>query len=61
MTIITGDLATARATEEIVAYIADNFDGVEVEVHAGGQPLYPLILFACGVARITGDLDWVSP
>ena len=43
MTIITGDLATARATEEIVAYVADNFDGVEVEVHAGGQPLYPYL------------------
>jgi DAK2 domain fusion protein YloV len=43
MTIITGDLATARATEEIVAYIAENFDGVEVEVHAGGQPLYPYL------------------
>ena len=43
MTIITGDLATARATEEILAYIADNFDGVEVEVHAGGQPLYPYL------------------
>jgi DAK2 domain fusion protein YloV len=43
MTIITGDLATARATEEIVAYVADNFGGVEVEVHAGGQPLYPYL------------------
>ena len=43
MSIITGDLATARATEEILAYIADNFDGVEVEVHAGGQPLYPYL------------------
>jgi DAK2 domain fusion protein YloV len=43
MTIITGDLATARATEEIVAYIAENFDDVEVEVHAGGQPLYPYL------------------
>jgi hypothetical protein len=43
MTIITGDLATTRATEEIVAYIAENFDGVEVEVHAGGQPLYPYL------------------
>ena len=42
-TMITGDLATARATEEILAYIADNFDGVEVEVHAGGQPLYPYL------------------
>jgi dihydroxyacetone kinase-like predicted kinase len=43
MTIITGDLATARATEEIVAYVAENFDDVEVEVHAGGQPLYPYL------------------
>jgi DAK2 domain fusion protein YloV len=43
MTIITGDLATARATEEILAYVAENFDGVEVEVHAGGQPLYPYL------------------
>jgi DAK2 domain fusion protein YloV len=43
MTIITGDLATARATEEIVAYVGENFDGVEVEVHAGGQPLYPYL------------------
>jgi DAK2 domain fusion protein YloV len=43
MTIITGDLATARATEEIVAYVSENFDGVEVEVHAGGQPLYPYL------------------
>ncbi len=43
MTIITGDLATARATEEILAYVAENFDDVEVEVHAGGQPLYPYL------------------
>ena len=43
MTIITGDLATVRATEEIVAYVNENFDGVEVEVHAGGQPLYPYL------------------
>jgi DAK2 domain fusion protein YloV len=43
MTIITGDLATTRATEEILAYVAENFDGVEVEVHAGGQPLYPYL------------------
>ena len=43
MTIITGDLATTRATEEILAYVAENFDDVEVEVHAGGQPLYPYL------------------
>ena len=46
LTVITGNLATARATEEIIAYMADKHPGVEVEVHPGGQPLYP---FWCGV------------
>ena len=43
LTVITGDLATARATEEIIAYMADKHPGVEVEVHPGGQPLYPFL------------------
>jgi dihydroxyacetone kinase-like predicted kinase len=41
--VITGDLATARATEEVVAYMAEHYADVEVEVHAGGQPLYPFL------------------
>jgi DAK2 domain fusion protein YloV len=43
LTVITGNLATARATEEIIAYMADKHPEVEVEVHAGGQPLYPFL------------------
>jgi hypothetical protein len=43
LTVITGNLATARATEEIIAYMADKHPGVEVEVHPGGQPLYPFL------------------
>ena len=43
LTVITGNLATARATEEIIVYMADKHPGVEVEVHPGGQPLYPFL------------------
>jgi hypothetical protein len=43
LTVITGNLATARTTEEIIAYMADKHPDVEVEVHAGGQPLYPFL------------------
>ena len=43
LTVITGNLATARATEEIIAYMANKHPGVEVEVHPGGQPLYPFL------------------
>ncbi len=43
LTVITGNLATSRATEEIIAYMADKHPDVEVEVHPGGQPLYPFL------------------
>ncbi len=43
LTVITGSNATARMTEEIVAYVSEHHDHVEVEVHAGGQPLYPYL------------------
>ena len=43
LTVITGNLATTRSTEEILAYMADKHPGVEVEVHPGGQPLYPFL------------------
>ena len=43
LTVITGNLATTRSTEEIIAYMADKHPGVEVEVHPGGQPLYPFL------------------
>ena len=37
LTMITGNLATARATEEIIAYMAEKHPGVEVEVHPAGN------------------------
>ena len=43
LTVITGNLATARSTEEIIEYMADKHPDVEVEVHPGGQPLYPFL------------------
>jgi DAK2 domain fusion protein YloV len=43
LTVITGNLATTRSTEEIIAYMADKHPGVEVEVHPGGQPLDPFL------------------
>ena len=43
LTVITGNSATARSTEEIIEYMADKHPDVEVEVHPGGQPLYPFL------------------
>ncbi len=41
LTVIAGQGADADATAEIEAWVAENHADVEVEVHAGGQPLYP--------------------
>ena len=43
LTIITGADATAAMTAEICAYLAEHHSHVEVEVHSGGQPLYPFL------------------
>jgi DAK2 domain fusion protein YloV len=43
LTMITGDLASSRQIEEVIAYLSENHPDVEVEVHAGGQPLYPFL------------------
>ena len=43
LTMITGDLATSRQVEEVIAYLSENHPDVEVEVHAGGQPLYQFL------------------
>ena len=43
LTMITGELATSRQIEEVIAYLSENHPDVEVEVHAGGQPLYPFL------------------
>jgi dihydroxyacetone kinase-like predicted kinase len=43
LTIITGSEADADTTAAIEGWISDNHADVQVEVHAGGQPLYPYL------------------
>ena len=41
LTVIAGGEADSGATEAIEQWISANHPDVEVEVHEGGQPLYP--------------------
>jgi uncharacterized protein len=43
LTVIFGEEATREEVDEIVAHVEDEYPEVEVEVHEGGQPLYPFI------------------
>lgn len=43
LTILTGEGSTEEGTEELAAWIADAHPDVELEVHEGGQPLYPYL------------------
>lgn len=43
VTILEGADATPAMTEELRAWLGENFGSVEVEVHCGGQPLYPYL------------------
>jgi len=43
LTIVTGSDASAGATDAIVAWVEQQHGEVEVEVHRGGQPLYPYL------------------
>ncbi len=43
VTIITGTDATTEATEALVSWLNEQRAGVQVEVHRGGQPLYPYL------------------
>ena len=43
LTIVTGADATPSETDQIVAWLGDNRPDVAVEVHRGGQPLYPYL------------------
>ena len=44
VTVITGADADADVTAELVSWMADRFPDIEVEVHDGGQPLYPYLV-----------------
>ncbi len=46
LTIITGAQASASTTEAIVAWVAEERPGLDVEIHHGGQPLYPYLFGA---------------
>jgi len=41
ITIIEGDGSTPANTRRITEFLADEFPSLSVEVHQGGQPLYP--------------------
>jgi hypothetical protein len=41
LTIIEGDASTPANTRRITEFVADEFPQLSVEVHHGGQPLYP--------------------
>jgi len=43
ITVITGEDADTATTDSITGWLADHHAAVEVEVHTGGQPLYPYL------------------
>lgn len=43
VTILTGEDASEEQTEELTDWLEKQFPDVEVEVHDGGQPLYPYL------------------
>ena len=44
LTIIKGEETTDEQVEEVVSYVEEHYEDVEVEVHDGKQPLYNFIL-----------------
>jgi dihydroxyacetone kinase-like predicted kinase len=43
VTVITGSDATSGHTDALLAWISEHRPDVQVEVHRGGQPLYPYL------------------
>ncbi|KAF6569477.1 DAK2 domain-containing protein [Paenibacillus sp. FSL M8-0228] len=43
VTILTGSDANQQDTDQLVAWIEENYADAEVEVHEGGQPIYPYL------------------
>jgi dihydroxyacetone kinase-like predicted kinase len=43
VTVIVGADATRERTSEVLAWLAEQRPHCEVEVHGGGQPLYPYL------------------
>ena len=40
VTLVAGRDSNKKETDEVVAWISDEYEALEVEVHEGGQPLY---------------------
>ncbi|MCM3746134.1 DAK2 domain-containing protein [Paenibacillus pasadenensis] len=43
LTILTGEGSGAEGTEALAAWVSETYPEVELEVHEGGQPLYPYL------------------
>ena len=43
LTIIKGEDATDEEVDQLVSYVEENYDEVEVEVHQGDQPIYSFL------------------
>lgn len=43
VTVIEGEGATQANTRRITEYLSEHYPSIEVEVHPGGQPLYPYL------------------
>ena len=43
LTIVTGDAADPADTAALTTWLAENHADVQVELHPGGQPLYPYL------------------
>jgi dihydroxyacetone kinase-like predicted kinase len=44
VTLIEGEGSSAAETRKVVHWLEEHHDGVEAEIHHGGQPLYPYFL-----------------
>jgi uncharacterized protein len=43
VTVITGAEATVASTDQLLSWLGEHHGGLQVEVHRGGQPLYPYL------------------
>ncbi|GAA0331501.1 DAK2 domain-containing protein [Bacillus carboniphilus] len=43
LTILQGEEASQEELDQVIQYVEQNFEDVEIEVHNGNQPLYPFI------------------
>jgi dihydroxyacetone kinase-like predicted kinase len=46
LTILVGDTGLAEEVRSLAEELSEHYQAVEVEVHEGGQPLYPVLLAA---------------